>query len=197
MRRRLVLSYLSLTLFVLLALGLPLGLTFANTERRRLVSDVQHDAFALALRADEYVHNAAMTTSPLGIASAVTAAPATPPIATLERIVDRYHRRLGGRVVVVDLAGTVVADSSSGPTNPLTPDAADDLRREPELAAALRGREATGQRTSRRPVAPCSQWPSRSSPTGTPTARCSSPIRCRRSTAGSSATGSYSWACRA
>ena len=65
-RRRLVLSYLSLTLFVLLALELPLGLTFANAERRRLVSDVQHDAFALALRADEYVHNAAMTTSPSG-----------------------------------------------------------------------------------------------------------------------------------
>ena len=51
MRRRLLLSYLSITLFVLLALGLPLGVSYENTEHRRLEHDVQQDAFAFAQRA--------------------------------------------------------------------------------------------------------------------------------------------------
>ena len=38
MRRRLLLSYVSLVVFVLLALELPLGLSFANAERRRLTT---------------------------------------------------------------------------------------------------------------------------------------------------------------
>jgi len=50
-RRRLLLSYLSITFLVLIALGLPLGASYANTEQRRLESDVQQDAFAFAQRA--------------------------------------------------------------------------------------------------------------------------------------------------
>ena len=58
MRRRLApVSYLSLTLFVLLALGLPLGLSFANAEHRRLTSEVQTEAYAFALRVDEALGN--------------------------------------------------------------------------------------------------------------------------------------------
>jgi len=50
-RRRLLTSYLSITLFVLVALALPLGLSFSQTEERRLTSQIQDDAYALALRA--------------------------------------------------------------------------------------------------------------------------------------------------
>jgi hypothetical protein len=97
-RRRLVLSYLSLTLFVLLALGLPFGLTFANSERRRLVSDVQHDAFALSLRSDQYVHDAG------------TDPEQSPTIPALTRLLRRYVRTEGARVVVVDVRGSVLAE---------------------------------------------------------------------------------------
>jgi signal transduction histidine kinase len=135
-RRRLVLSYLSLTLFVLLALGLPLGLTFANAERRRLVSDVQHDAFALALRADEYVHNTVAT----------PAAPFT--ISALTRIVRHYESNVGGRVVVVDVSGGVVADSSTPAGRQLSAAATAEIGREPELVGALRGHEATAEHPS-------------------------------------------------
>jgi signal transduction histidine kinase len=134
-RRRLVLSYLSLTLFVLLALGLPLGLTFANAERRRLVSDVQHDAFALALRADEFVHNT------LPEASAPLTIPA------LTRVVKHYEHNVGGRVVVLDVAGGVVADTATPAGQRVPKRAADALRHDPELAAALRGHEATVERS--------------------------------------------------
>jgi signal transduction histidine kinase len=134
-RRRLVLSYLSLTLFVLLALGLPLGLTFANAERRRLVSDVQHDAFALALRADEFVHDTVADAS----------APLTIP--GLTRVVKHYEHNVGGRVVVLDISGGVVADTATPAGQAVPKRAADALRRDPEIAAALRGHEATVERS--------------------------------------------------
>ena len=53
MRRRLLISYLSITLFVLVALALPLGLSFDNAEHRRLTSQVQSEAYVYALRVDE------------------------------------------------------------------------------------------------------------------------------------------------
>ena len=49
MRRRLLLSYLSITIFVLLVLEVPLGIAYARSERDRLSSGVQHDALALSL----------------------------------------------------------------------------------------------------------------------------------------------------
>ena len=50
MKRRLLVSYLSITAFVLLVLEIPLGVSYANSVERRLTSDVQHDAFALAIQ---------------------------------------------------------------------------------------------------------------------------------------------------
>ena len=50
MKRRLLVSYLSITAFVLLVLEIPLGVSYANSVERRLTSDLQHDAFALAIR---------------------------------------------------------------------------------------------------------------------------------------------------
>ena len=52
-RRRLLLSYLSITVFVLLVLEIPLGFAYAQSERRRLTSAVQHDALALSIRAED------------------------------------------------------------------------------------------------------------------------------------------------
>src|SRR5262245_13181425 len=99
MRRRLLFSYLSLTLFVLLALELPLGVSFANAERRRLVSQVQTEAFAVALRADE----ALASPHPFGSEE-------------LSRVARDFQHRTGHGVVIVDADGIVVA--AAGPGSP-------------------------------------------------------------------------------
>ena len=48
MTRRLLLSYIAVTLVVLILLELPLGLFYAQRERDRLASDVEHDASVIA-----------------------------------------------------------------------------------------------------------------------------------------------------
>jgi len=122
MRRRLLFSYLSLTLFVLLALELPLGVSFANAERRRLVGDVQTEAFAVALRADE-----AFAASADG---------------ELTELVELFHHRTGHGVVVVSQTGSVLA--TAGRSEPPVGTVVGD---DGALGAALRGRQATRERT--------------------------------------------------
>jgi signal transduction histidine kinase len=121
-RRRLLLSYLSITVFVLLVLEIPLGFAYAQSERRRLTSSVQHDALALSIRAEDALENGD--------------AP------RLRRTVDEYQRDTGGRVVVVGADGAVLADSDptrAGPRN---------FSSRPEFRAALAGRETSGTRHS-------------------------------------------------
>jgi signal transduction histidine kinase len=108
--------------FVLLALELPLGLSFANAEHRRLTSQVQTDAYALALRVGE-----AMADSP--------------PTEGLPRLTRLFHRQTGMRAVVVDAGGRVVAATGAHEPNP-----GQDLSRRSEIAAAARGRQSTGER---------------------------------------------------
>ena len=132
MRRRLILSYVSITALVLILLAVPLGFAFARSERDALRSDIQHDAFVLALRSEEALEN-------------------TPEVAheTLQPLAEQYQRDQGGRVVFVDSRGTLVADSE--PPD-LGAGGASDLGRDfssrPEIRRALAGREATGQRRS-------------------------------------------------
>jgi signal transduction histidine kinase len=128
MTRRLLLSYLSITALVLVLLEIPLGFEFASSERERLETDVQHDAFALALRSEELLEQ------PEG---------AGPEIRDLA---EQYQRNQGGRVVFTDAQGRVLADSdpprgreSSGRS----------FASRPEIARALEGRESTGERYSR------------------------------------------------
>lgn len=123
MRRRLLLSFVSITIFVLLALEIPLGLAYARAERRRLTSAVQHDALALSIRAEDSMERG----NPGG----------------LRRVARDYRRDTGGRVVVVDAAGILLADS-----DPIGRERRDFSSR-PELAQALRGREVSGTRHSR------------------------------------------------
>jgi hypothetical protein len=53
MTRRLLLSYLSITAFVLVVLELPLGITFARAERDRLVAAIERDATVLATAVED------------------------------------------------------------------------------------------------------------------------------------------------
>jgi signal transduction histidine kinase len=122
MTRRLLLSYLSITAFVLLALELPLGVTFARAERDRLVAAVERDAAVLATFAEEPLEAGAST--------------------GLQAVADQYQSRTGGRIVLVDGRGITVGDS-----DPPAPGRR-DLSTRPEIAAALRGERVVGNRAS-------------------------------------------------
>jgi signal transduction histidine kinase len=120
-RRRLLISYLSITLFVLVALALPLGLSFSQTEERRLTSRVQDDAYTLALR----------TGTPLEQGD-------TP---TLDRLVHQLAGRAHAAIVVVDAQGTVLASAGTAVPRPgaTTAGVAD-------LDAGRAGHQVTGRR---------------------------------------------------
>ena len=128
MKRRLLVSYLSITFFVLLVLEIPLGVSYANSVERRLTSDLQHDAFSLAIRSQEPLDP---TTSPAAQARG------------LQALADRYHDNAGGRVVIVDADGRSIADSdATSPTDR-------DFSTRPEINHALDGAEVSGTRWSR------------------------------------------------
>ena len=92
--RRLLLSYLTLTLVVLLFLEIPLGLVYAREQRRRLTASVERDALALSIRAEE------------GLEADGAAA--------LRTLARNTESDTGGRVVVIRTDGSVVADSEAG-----------------------------------------------------------------------------------
>src|SRR5207237_6966077 len=94
--RRLLFSYLSVTAVVLLVLEIPLGVSYGNSVERRLTSDLQHDAFSLAIRSQE----------PLDPGTSAAAQGKA-----LQALADRYNTDAGGRVVIVDGRGRSVADS--------------------------------------------------------------------------------------
>lgn len=128
MTRRLLLSYLSITALVLLLLEIPLGIEFASSERDRLETAVQHDAFALALRSEELLEQPSGSTD------------------ELQRLADRYEEVQGGRVVFTDAEGTVLADGDP-PGGRET--SGRSFASRPEIARALAGEESTGERFSR------------------------------------------------
>ncbi len=93
MRRRLVISYLSITSFVLVALALPLGLSYGHGQASQLQHRVENEAYAMALRADQ----------PLALGD-------TP---ALRGFVRELAARTGDGIVVVGPAGQVLARAGS------------------------------------------------------------------------------------
>lgn len=126
MKRRLLVSYLSITAFVLLVLAVPLGVSYSGSVERRLTSDLQHDAFSLAIRSRASLAD--------GASVAQTSA--------LEKLAERYRDSAGGRVVIVDADGRSIADSASG--SPV----GRDFSTRPEIQRALQGAEVSGTRSS-------------------------------------------------
>ena len=119
MTRRLLASYLTITLIVLVLLMVPLGVFYSQRERERLASDVEHDANVIATLYED----------DLEAGVALDAAPA-----------DTYEDRTGARVVVVDRDGISLVD---------TGDVIDrDFSTRPEVAAALEGVRTAGTRRS-------------------------------------------------
>ena len=125
MKRRLLVSYLSITTFVLLILAVPFGVSYANSVERRLTSDIQHDAFALAIRAQESIDIVATNSAARG---------------QLQQLAANYRRDAGGRVVIVDSEGKAIADSDRVSGS----DAARNFWARPEIMRALKGSETSG-----------------------------------------------------
>lgn len=123
MTRRLVASYLVLAAVVLLALEIPLGVIYARTERQSFEARIERDAVALASISEDALE-------------------AGGPYDELRRVVDNYAADTGARAVVVDRAGTLLVD-----TDTTRPEGRSFASR-PEIASALAGRPAVGERGS-------------------------------------------------
>jgi hypothetical protein len=91
---RLLLGYLGLTLFVLVALEVPLGIQNGRTERRNLEAKVEHDATNLASIAQDAVRTRS-----------------SPELRAVAAIAYRYSNDTGGRVLVVARNGIAVIDT--------------------------------------------------------------------------------------
>ena len=128
MRRRLLLGYLGVTLFVLLALEVPLGVQNQRTERRDLTANVSHDATVIAADAEDVVQ---------------LPNPAAKQLDALATIAYDYQSRTGGRVVVVNAQGYALIDTSRR-TSGVEPFAS-----RPEIQAALNGTFVSGTRNSK------------------------------------------------
>jgi signal transduction histidine kinase len=124
--RRLVLGYLGITLFVLLALEVPLGIQNQRTERRDLAVKVEHDAVALASIAEDAIQSG--NTSQLR--------------AVANRAYAYTRARHGARVVIVDAQGNARIDTSARVSG------SESFATRPEIAKALRGTVASGTRYS-------------------------------------------------
>jgi signal transduction histidine kinase len=122
--RRLLLGYLGLTLFVLVALEIPLGVQNQRTERRDLEARVERDATTLAAVAED-----ALSGAPSQWKQVAGSAYA-------------YARSSGGRVVIVDLRGVARVDTSGRVKG------GEDLATRPEIRAALGGTVSSGTRRS-------------------------------------------------
>ncbi|WP_053711258.1 sensor histidine kinase [Streptomyces sp. NRRL B-3648] len=118
MTRRLLLSHLSLMLFVLLALEVPFGVFYARSELSRFSHAAQQGAMTLAEVCEDKMEH--------GLA------------ADLPGLARAYGRRTGSRVLVADRRGIVLTDTAARAR------AGRDVSAEPGVPAALRGRPAVG-----------------------------------------------------
>ena len=121
MSRRLLLSYVGLAVLILLVLEVPLGIAYGRNERNDLTGKVERDAVAIASLSEDALQGRGS-------------------LAPLDALAARYRRDTGGRVVLVDRQGVSVVDSGAAVPR--------DFATRPEIAAALKGKVATGVRHS-------------------------------------------------
>ncbi len=119
MTRRLVLSYLAITVIVLAVLEIPLAVFYAQREEERFTNAVERDATVLASFYEDVLQE--------GLAADPTLA-------------EEYSERTGARVVVVDTDGISLLDTEA-PANR-------DFSTRPEINTALGGVRSSGIRHS-------------------------------------------------
>lgn len=119
MTRRLILSYLAITVAVLIILEVPFAVFFAQRERDRLTANVERDAYVMATVYEDFIE-VGVDPDP--------------------RRAEDYANTTGARVIVVDETGMSLVDTAEP-----TPQ---DFSTRPEIAAALSGERAAGTRRS-------------------------------------------------
>jgi signal transduction histidine kinase len=122
MTRRLIVSYLALALVILVALEVPLAITYRERQRDQLESGLERDAFVLAAYAEDTLEGTGTV--------------------DLQALADGYMARTGGRVVIVDPTGQVRADSDPAVEGPRS------FTGRPEIDAALNSQVTAGVRSS-------------------------------------------------
>jgi signal transduction histidine kinase len=123
--RRLLLGYLGMTLFVLVALEVPLGVQYQRSEKRDLVAKVTRDATVLAQDAEDAVQSRKASE-----------------VAQVAKVSYAYAGATGARVVIVDKRGYAVLDTSARVAG------TESFASRPEIKAALRGTYSVGERQS-------------------------------------------------
>ena len=119
MTRRLIISYLTVTVFVLLILEIPLVLFFADREESRLLSSIERDALVLATTYEDALQRG----TPYSLAPAID-----------------YAGRTGTRVVVINRVGQSIVDTAGEPYQ--------DFSNRTEITHALTGAIESGTRFS-------------------------------------------------
>lgn len=119
MTRRLLVSYLTVTVIVLLLLEVPLALFFDQREEERFIADAERDAVVLASFYEDAIQNGG------GI---------DPSLA------EEFSAKTGARVVVTDIAGISLLDTDR--------DIDRDFSTRPEIEIALTGHRSGGVRHS-------------------------------------------------
>ena len=119
MTRRLLVSYLAVTVVVLLLLEIPLAVFYSQRELERLTAGLERDATVIASIYEDDLEAG----RPLDPAAA-----------------EAYTIRTGARVVVVDARGISQVDTEQPSQR--------DLSTRPEIATALTGVRSTGRRSS-------------------------------------------------
>lgn len=125
MRLRLISALVGVATVIVVAFSIPLLSFVARIERERLVTELERDAFILAGHAKETLTTVAGATLP-----------------SLEPYIAEHGGSGGTKVVVTNADGLVVA------TNDRTESIGTDFSNRPEIAAALAGEPAVGERES-------------------------------------------------
>jgi signal transduction histidine kinase len=125
--RRLLLSYLSITLLILLLLEIPLAIFYGQREKDRLSSGLAGDAAILST----YFEDALEGNSQLDPTAA-----------------EEYSTRTRARVVLVDQAGISLFDTSAGAPGSRLDAPRRDFSTRPEIAKALTGTRVVTTRPS-------------------------------------------------
>ena len=123
MSRRLLATYVTLTVVVLAALEIPLGIQYGRSEKRDLTNGIKTDALVMATFAEDPLERGQRK-----------------PSAQLLEVAGKYTRDPGGRVVVVDRRGTSILDTASaaGRSFASRPEFRSTLSRRPTIATGTR-----------------------------------------------------------
>jgi signal transduction histidine kinase len=126
MKWRFMAAIMAVILLVVLVQDIPLARYLQTTEYARLITSLEKDAFVLAGRSQEALGK-----------------PAPTAISNLASVAQTYRKAGGARVVVVDSTGMAIVTSDDDQAS-----VGSDYSTRPEIATALTGQIATGERYS-------------------------------------------------